>query len=402
MEDIKLIRAIRITARVVLTAPTVVKYYSRIDEQKNRYVIFMNNEKRYFPQKLHFQNIEYSNQCDAILQELLKSNLLYKKNDDNQQNLFHDNDGVRDPLWEAQVVHQGCSSIKQMDELLNKLSYAGGFERIRFQNQDALTQFAIEKRKNLQQVLKDNDEKIEKLVEIITRFNSEKVVIFCHYRETAKYVNNSLATLLPGIKVETTVDIDANKMEAIVQRFAPKANKVDYFDNGDVVNDEIQVLVATGAMSEGFNFQDARVLINLDDVLNFIETADGLHTSSFLDDIATIDETLEQHILRLPMGIRSVKKSYLKQDKVLYILFKSKNRYYPVLFDFKGKIIFDSDKMNDIMHIIRSESNEEIAVAPMTNDEIDAWIMRSKNKWIIKHHFTSTDVMVDCAMVIIS
>ncbi|MGQ9842602.1 MAG: hypothetical protein ACUVRK_03465 [Spirochaetota bacterium] len=58
--------------------------------------------------------------------------------------------------------------------------------------------------------------------------------------------------------------------------------------------------------------------------------------------------------------------------------------------------------MNDSMQIIRSESNEAIAIAPMTADVIDAWIVRSKNEWIVTHHFTSADVMVDCAMVIVS
>ena len=482
---------------VVLTSPTVVKYYSSLDENGNRYVLFLNNEKRYFPQKLHFQNIEYSNQCDVILHNLLQSTLLYHRQSDEEALLFANDAGNRAPLWEAFVVHQGCSSLKQMDELLSKLSYEGGFEKVRLHNQQALTEFAIEQRKILQGCFGYNDEKIKQLLAILQRFASEKVVIFCHYRETARYIKDSLNKILPQLKVETTVDVDPAKVESMVKRFAPRANRADYLDediNGN--DDEIQVLVATGAMSEGFNFQDARVLINfdmpwtvltlaqrmgrilrpwfqprdvyvynfipstmeddtiyhasrwkgrlisrnrdissfaeipvlvteqgndyeminlaksialfgdhdlnLDEVLQFIETADKLHTSSFIDDIAMIDAKLKRVILTLPMGIRSIKQSQLKQDKVLYILFKCNNRYYPVLFDKKGEVLYDSECMDDIMNIIRSSVQEEAVPSALLLDEIDAWILKAKNEWMIKHRFDAHEVMIDCTMVIVS
>ncbi|MEJ5362720.1 MAG: helicase-related protein [Spirochaetota bacterium] len=479
---------------VVLTSPTVVKYYSHIDENGNRYVLFLNNEKRYFPQKLHFQNIEYSNQCDDILKELLQSNLLYRKKNEDEILLFTNDEGIRDPLWEAQVVHQGCSSIKQMDELLNKLSYEGGFERIRFQNQQELTEFCLEKRKLLKSVMGMSDEKIQKLSHIVEQLKDEKIVIFCHYRETARYVKESLQQCFPQISIDTTVDVDASRVEAIVQRFAPQANKIEYMNDEEYnAKNEIQILVATGAMSEGFNFQDARILINfdmpwtvltlaqrmgrilrpwpqprnvyiynfipstmeddiiyhasrwkgrlltrneeirsfaeipvlvekgsefemihlarsialfgdhdldLDEVLEFIETADGLHTSGFIDDIAKVDDALKRQLLSLPMGVRSVKSSRLKLEMVLYILFKCKNRFYPVLFDAQSKIMYDSDRMDDIMQIIRSAPEEDIS-APLP-DDIDVWIMRAKHEWVIAHQFNTEEVMIDCAMVIIS
>ncbi len=478
----------------VLTSPTVVKYYSQVDEYGNRYVLFSNNEKRYFPQKLHFQNVEYSNQCDEILKELLQNNLLYRKNLEEGRLLFNNDDGIRDPLWEAQIVHQGCSSIKQMDELLNKLSYEGGFEKIRFQNQEALSEFCLKKRMLLKSVMGKDDIKIQKLAAIVEQFIAEKIVIFCHYRETARYVKDSLKEIFPKIIIETTVDVDASRVEAIVQRFAPQANKINYTDNNEgELNNQIQILVATGAMSEGFNFQDARILINfdmpwtvltlaqrmgrilrpwpmprdvyifnfipstmeddalyhalrwkdrlimrnnevrsiaeipvlvekgsefemiqlarsialfgdhdlnLDDVLQFIETADGLHTSGFIDDIAKLTDADKRKVMQLPMGIRSVKKSHLKEEKVLYILFKCKNRYYPVLFNYKGSIIYDSDRMDDIMKIIRSSIEEEVDT--LLPDDSDMWMMRAKKEWVIAHNFNSFDVMIDCAMVLIS
>ena len=482
---------------VVLTAPTVVKYYSSIDEQGNRYVLFLNNEKRYFPHKLHFQNIEFNNPGDSILQQLLQSNLLYRKKYDNGTTLFNDNEGVRDPLWEAQIVHQACSSLKQLDELLSKLSYEGGFDKIRFHNQEKLTLFALEMRQHLQSLLYENDIKIQKLVELIHQFEHEKMVVFCHYRETARYVKESLQKLLPFVNIETTVDAEASKIELIIQRFAPRANKVDYGDDEDNTNgEEIQVLVATGAMSEGFNFQDARVLVNfdlpwtvltlaqrmgrilrpwfeprdvyvfnfipstmqndfvyhamrwkdrlltrnkeitsfadipvlvaeggkdfemlhlaksialfgdhdlnLDDVLQFIETADNLHTSSFIDDIAKLNEQTKHEVLQLPSGIRSIKKSNLKEHTVLYILFKCKNRYYPVLFDGNGNILYDSERMDEIMHVIRSLPDEEPLYDVDVLDSIDAKLLKAKNEWIVKHQFQSHEVMIDCYCILLS
>ncbi|MCX8124543.1 MAG: helicase-related protein [Spirochaetes bacterium] len=482
---------------VVLTAPTVVKHYSSVDDEGNRYVLFLNNEKRYFPHTLHFQTIEYMNQGDSILQQLLEGNLLYRRSTNDNNNLFDDNEGIRDPLWEAQIVHQACSSLKQLDELLNKLSYEGGFEKIRFHNQKELSSFAIRMRQQLQSMLYEKDDKINKLVELIQRFNNEKIVVFCHFRETARYVNEAIKKIMPLVNVETTVDVDPNKIEAIIQRFAPIANKVDYIDEDEERNgDEVQILVATGAMSEGFNFQDARILINfdlpwtvltlaqrmgrilrpwhqprevyvfnfipstmksnsvyhavrwkdrlltrnneirsfadipvlvaeggkdyemvhlaksialfgdhelnLDEVLQFIERADNLHSSSFVDDIAQCDELLKKEILRFPSGIRSIKLSTLKESIMLYVLFKCKNRHYPVLFDGKGKILYDSERMDDIMHILRCTPDEEAVYNAQILEKVDMLLIKAKNEWLTKHKFNMYEVMIDCYCVILS
>mgnify|MGYP000846386716 CR=1 FL=1 len=482
---------------VVLTAPTVVKYYSSIDEAGNRYVLFSHEEKRYFPHKLHFQNIEYTNQGDSILHQLLQSKLLYRKVNDTSNTLFHDTAGVRDPLWEAQIVHQACSSLKQLDELLDKLSREDGFDKIRFHNQERLSSFAVDSRVHLQPLLYERDEKIQKLANLIERFNHEKVVVFCHYRETARYIKDALQRILPHVVVESTVDADTNKIESIIQRFAPIANKADYVDDENNANGkEIQVLVATGAMSEGFNFQDARILVNfdlpwtvltlaqrmgrilrpwfeprdvyvfnfipstmgsdivyhasrwknrlltrnkeissfadipvlvadggkdfeminlaksialfgdhdlnLDEVLEFIETADNLHTSGFIDDIAQLDESVKREVLRLPSGIRSIKKSNLKEPIVIYILFKCKNRYYPVLFDGKEKILYDSEHMDEIMHIIRSLKDEEPFYNAEIVQSIDSVLVKAKNEWVVKHQFHPYEVMIDCYCVLLS
>ena len=62
--------------------------------------------------------------------------------------------------------------------------------------------------------------------------------------------------------------------------------------------------------------------------------------------------------------------------------------------------MYDSDRMDDIMQIIHSAPNEEVR-APLP-DDIDAWILRAKHEWVITHQFNTEEVMIDCAMLIIS
>ncbi len=35
-------------------------------------------------------------------------------------------------------------------------------------------------------------------------------------------------------------------------------------------------------------------------------------------------------------------------------------------------------------------------------EEIDVWILKAKNEWMIKHRFNAHEVMIDCTMVIVS
>ncbi|MEW6526128.1 MAG: hypothetical protein AB1444_05600 [Spirochaetota bacterium] len=83
----------------------------------------------------------------------------------------------------------------------------------------------------------------------------------------------------------------------------------------------------------------------------------------------------------------------------LYVLFKCKNRYYPVLFDSKGKILYDSERMDDIMHVLRSLPDEEPFYALDVLDTIDTLLVMAKNEWIVKHSFAAYEVMVDCYCV---
>jgi len=341
-----------------------------------------------------------------------------------------------------------------------------------------------------------HDEKINKVIEIVKKFSDRKVIIFCVYRETAKYVRECLKVYCNDRTVETTVDKDMLMIDDIIRRFAPVANSIDIDDEDDfnVKGDSIDILVATTAMSEGFNFQDASVLINfdlpwtvlvlaqrmgrilrpwnepreiyifnlvpstmerddishalnwmerlhkrgkelmtladipviveresnefemvqlaqsmnklgdvdlnLDEVLDFIEKADQLQTSSFIDDLAQLDDDLKREIKKLPAGIKSYKlsKSY---QKCIYILFEFRDRAYPVIFDVKGTILNDSDDMDDIMQIIRSTSDETPQLSLIDPDSIDQWIEICRNSWAAKRRIVPNELRIICQMVLL-
>lgn len=79
-------------------------------------------------------------------------------------------------------------------------------------------------------------------------------MVFCEYHETARSLQVGLKKLIPSLQAETTVD--APDLDNLLRRFAPIANEVLPEERNE--KEEIQVLIATRSMSEGFNLQDAR------------------------------------------------------------------------------------------------------------------------------------------------
>lgn len=253
------------TYAVVLAAPTVIKYFSSVDEQGNRYVVFYDDRRMYFPHRMHLETVTYENAHEEFLLELIGSNLLKRKTEtDENQPLFDESEnrqaGKRDPLFEARLMHQFYSSEAEVESALNKLRIEGGFEKMRFQKQDDLTK-KIDEYLAQNSNLKEN-KKNENLLNIINRHSSEKIVIFCHYQNTTREIYELLQTQYKDRKVVSTLSTDADELERIVQQFAPESNQVP--EEQRRVQEEYDLLVATGKLAEGFNLQDAAVLVNFD------------------------------------------------------------------------------------------------------------------------------------------
>ncbi|HPV42478.1 MAG TPA: helicase-related protein [Spirochaetota bacterium] len=493
-----------IPCSVVLTAPSVVKHFS-VHEGGEHYVLFSGNEKRYFPRKIHMRNVYYENPCDQMLIDLLENRLMYVKSDaDTGASLFEpETGGERDPLLEARVVHQFCSSLKQIDTLMGKMEREGGFEKLRFADQDRLTEWTARQRARLLPLLKHDeleskDEKIMKVAEIIQMFPDRKAVIFCYYHDTTRYVAESLKSMIPDKKVEHTVERKSDEIEDFIRRFAPVSNSIDL---GDLEDDseikkgrEIDVLVATTALSEGFNFQDASVLINfdlpwtvlvlaqrmgrilrpwkdpreiyiftlvpstmnnervnhatnwkdrlvrrneelksfadipvlvkeqdselemihlahsvqqigdvvldLDQVFEFIENAEHLKTSGFIDDLALLDDDMRKKIMRHPFGIKSCKVAPVRKPS-LYVLFSHRTRMFPAIMNEDGSVFLNSNKMDEIMQIIRSLPGEEPYMADFSPDDIDVWLQKACNEWAALNGFMPGGLKIVCYMPLV-
>ncbi len=275
----------------VLNIPDVVRHFSERDENGERFVRF-GDKKLYFPRRIRLVTVQYTNPYDNLLAELLESGLLYRAVDDEGnrkktkrgrrrvvtgavlpgfQQEEREGQGERDPLQEALFLHQFCSSPARVKETCEKM--ATGDYDYRFARQKELTEFIHQHQPEIDRWHHPKkDEKLRKLAEIIQNSGDQKVVVFCEYVATAKYVTEGLRSLLPRrIPVEATVDKRGANLDSVLRRFAPVANEVLPEEQGS--QDEIRVLVASRAVSEGYNLQDASILVNYDMPWTVLELA---------------------------------------------------------------------------------------------------------------------------------
>lgn len=243
-----------------LTTPDVVHHFGEKDKNGEHFVRF-GQDIRYFPRRIRLITEKYTNPFDEFLAELLKSKLLYKSVDDTVQPvLFEELKSTRQPLLEALFLHQFCSSPAEVERVCNNL--AGGTYEFELARQSELTEFINNHSKLILSAKKpSNDQKLTRLRDIIKDAGTQKVVVFCEYLSTAKYVKDGIQKLFDQrIKIDTTVDCP--DLDKLLRQFAPVANEVLPEERN--VEDEIQVLIASRAVSEGFNLQDASILVNYD------------------------------------------------------------------------------------------------------------------------------------------
>jgi superfamily II DNA or RNA helicase len=89
----------------------------------------------------------------------------------------------------------------------------------------------------------------------------KKVLLFSYYKDTACYVYEYLRQQLPQREIALiTGGMPAEQRRDAVRRFAPRANRYTLQPH----EREIEILVATDALSEGQNLQDASVIVNYD------------------------------------------------------------------------------------------------------------------------------------------
>jgi superfamily II DNA or RNA helicase len=486
----------------VLTTPDVVQHFGEVDETEARFVRFA-TEKRYFPRRIRLATIRYENPFDDFFADLLSSKLLYKKvaqPDGSLQALLPldiNGQGERLALQEALFLHQFCSSTAEVDRVCGLLE-RGGYS-YDFARQAELREFIRVNRKIVRRVKHpSNDPKLGKLKKIIEDAAEQKIVVFCEYHETAKHLKAGLGKLLPELSVDTTVE--TQNLDLLLQRFAPEANEV--LPEARDPENEIQVLIATRAMAEGFNLQDASILVNYDlpwtvlqlaqrmgrilrpwrvprdvtvynfvpstmdhagirharnwkdrlhersrqhrslaqipvmvyeesrkanwnreyemeklgremylagedytdmdlqEVLEFLQTTDDLTTSTFYNDLALIEN--REEILSLPPGIRSAMKASGKK-RLFLLLKRGRNHIDTVLADNHGVPLAESWRREDIMRAIRCLPETPKASFDLypNDDEFDAWIENTREKWAKQMNIQPYQMKVLCALALV-
>ena len=492
----------------VLTTPDVVQHFGAFDEQGQRYVEFAPGNRRYFPHRLTLKTVKYQNPLDDILVELLTSNLLHAKreptNSQNTSPLLLDrqtydetlsHSGRRNPFYESQVLHQFCSSPARIQILCKQLE--NGECNFKFQYQERLSEFICDHKKEIERAARPkNDIKLNELVKIIEEAKGEKVTVFCQYIETAYRLRDGLKNRLHHLKVETTAEMHSPELDGLLQRFAPIATEVPEEDRH--LENEVQVLICTNALSEGFNLQDARILVNydlpwtilqlaqrmgrilrawstprdiliynfipstmehprlrnarrwqsrllerseqhrsfaqipvlirqeagtkveegyemeqlaselyvrpetnlnLDEVLEFIQNADALTTSTFYKDLANIANPNE--VEKLPYGIRSARMANGK--KRLFVLFRSGRLVQAGLFGADGQLYKDGDRREVAMQAIRCDVDEPKAPVKYypNDDEFDIWIEKARQTWARLQDIPAHRLQIICVMALI-
>jgi superfamily II DNA or RNA helicase len=488
----------------VLTTPDVVRHFGMQDEAGERFVIFSPTDRRYFPRRIRLQTVRYTNPFDEFLADLLESKLLYKKVESINKSIqtilpmiIPDAEGERLALQEALFLHQFCSSPAEVSDVCNQLEQ-GGYS-YDFARQGELSQFINKHRNLVRQAQKPRkDEKLNTLADIIRQAGNDKAVVFCEYHETARYIRDGLKILIRGIRVETTVE--ATDLDNLLRRFAPIAN--DVLPEERNPKEELQVLIATRSMAEGFNLQDASILVNydlpwtvlqlaqrmgrilrpwshprdvviynfvpstmgherirharnwekrlyersrqhrslaqipvmvhkesrkaeleqqyemeklgreiflasddtaeldLEQVMEFIQSVDDLTTSTFYNDLATIRDRDE--ILKKPDGIKSAMVKTGKK-RLFLLLRRGRSHIDTILADIHGYTLEESNRRDDVMRIIRCLPETPKAppdLYPADND-FDSWIERTRRNWAAKHGLDPEKCQVICALALV-
>jgi len=140
--------------------------------------------------------------------------------------------------------------------------------------------------------------------------------------------------------------------------------------------------------------------MDLQQVMEFIESIDDLTTSTFYNDLAVISN--RDQVRGLPAGIRSA--MVKPGSKRLFVLLRSgRSRLDTVVADSQGRPLDEFRHRDDIMRAIRCF--EQTPKAPPevypTPDDFDAWIENTRRNWAAQRDLDPNELQVVCALALI-
>lgn len=155
------------------------------------------------------------------------------------------------------------------------------------------------------------------------------------------------------------------------------------------------------ALAKQLQVFDSDISLDLDETMTFIQNAEKLQTSSFLDDLAVLSLEDRLRMEQLPPGFRSAK--LVSDKKQLFVLFRHRRRRFAVLFNHKGQIVTDNIQRDLIMEKIRCRRDEIIApVSKYPDDDVfDSWLEQSRTNWAKANNIPLDEIYIVCSLALI-
>jgi superfamily II DNA or RNA helicase len=197
-------------------------------------------------------------------------------------NLEDENINEEFSIGKREIKLSQIDKCGNLDNFINDLKIDINSMTILIQNLEDFKS-TVESEKNYKSI----DKKLEKLITIIEKKQKEdnkKLIVFTAYTDTALYLEKELSKR--GVKKLALVHGNTKEYETILQRFAPytklykekqwqdfdgKSYKewIKWIEKNDLetkklLDNPIDILIATDVLSEGQNLQDADMVVNYD------------------------------------------------------------------------------------------------------------------------------------------
>jgi hypothetical protein len=151
---------------------------------------------------------------------------------------------------------------------------------------------------------------------------------------------------------------------------------------------------------EMFLAKDTSADLDLDQVMEFLQTVEDLTTSTFYNDLAIIPN--QDDILKLPAGIRSAMNKPGRK-RLFLLLRRGRNHIDTVLADVQGNPLDESRRRDDVMRVVRClpETPKAKFETYPNEDEFDLWIERARHQWAKQNGLDSTKLQLLCALALV-
>lgn len=253
--------------RVVnITLPFIIKRFGIKKSGHSGVGLRFGNEVRYFG-RIQVRTLSYQSPAEQVFELISKMDFRFRWLPDEMEELR----AAGDVAFPQDEIVESAAFLKLL--LLRRAESSPGairqtIDRLLKSDESGLVpDFREELNANLRELRRltqstVSDTKLAELVRVLKeRVGRRRVLVFSLWTDTVEYLVSALSRELPGAKIEAlTGRLNTKERGRLIRRFAPSAQG----RSRRVRHDDIDVLVATDAIAEGENLQDADVVVNYD------------------------------------------------------------------------------------------------------------------------------------------